>query len=135
MNPYIVRINQLVESAPINQTWQSVPEAKMYVKAVTQLKKELGLVKKEITTAKQQIRANAVNNRAHVGKGFTGGAIRGIFGAKAAGSINASTKNSMRNQELKALQPYEEAEKHLATVLLSLDKLKLQMETWILQQK
>ncbi len=135
MNQYIARINQLVESAPINQTWQSVTEAKMYAKAINQLKKELGMVKKELTTAKQQIRASAVNSRAHVGKGFTGGAMRGLFGAKAAGSMNAAAKNSMRNQELKALRPYEEAEKYLAGVLLGLDKLKLQMETWIMQQK
>jgi hypothetical protein len=133
-NPYIARIDATIARAPINQRWSSPAEAKGYVKAITQLKKELGMIKKELTAAKQQIRAGHINQRAHVGKGFGGGAMRGLFGAKAAGSINASTKNSMRNHELQVLKPYEEAERHLSNVLLGLDKMKLQMETWIMQQ-
>ena len=134
-NPYITKIDTLVEQAPINQTWQSVQEAKCYIKAISQLKKELGLIKKELTMAKRQIHASAASQRAHVGKGFTGGAMRGIFGAKIAGSANASVKNNMRNQELKALEPYQEAEQYLARILAGLDRLKLQIDSWLIHQK
>lgn len=134
-NPYIAKIDALVAAAPLNMTWKTLPEAKGYVAAIRQLKKELGLVKKEITVAKHQIHANSADQRNRVGKGFTGGAIQGIFGAKIAGKANASTKNDLRNRELKTLRPYEEAERHLAQVIIGLDKLKLNLESWIAQQK
>lgn len=134
-NPNIDRINAMVAGASINANCRTVAEAKLRIAAISQLKKELGLVKKELVAAKHQIHASHENQKNHVGKGLTGAIIRSLSTPKAAGSINASAKNTLRNHELKVLQPYQDAETHLAQVLVSLDRLKLQIETWIVQQK
>lgn len=134
-NPYIRRVDALCASAPLNMSWQTLPEAQSYVRAIVQLKREIHLVKQQITAAKHQIHAQAVQQRGHVGKGFAGGASRAVFGAKNAGRANAAAKDHMREQELHALQPLEHAEQHIAQVLLGLDSYKVQLENWIAQNR
>ena len=106
-----------------------------YVANIQQLQKEIRLVKSEITLAKQQVHSNYTYKKVHVGKGFGAGVATGLFGARTVGRANAVTRNSIRHNELKAIEPYVEAEQFIAKVLAGLDKLKLELKTWIATQK
>ena len=134
-NPYITQVEKMVNNSGIEMTWKTLEQAKMYVASIQQLQKEIRLVKSEITLAKQQIHASYADAKVHVGKGFGAGFATGLFGAKTVGRSNAVTRNNMRHRELKALQPYVEAEQYIAKILLGLDKHKLELKTWIAAQK
>jgi len=133
-NPYIARVDKMIESSNISLTWRTLDEAKLYVANIQQLQKEIKLVKSELTLAKQQVHSQYTDKKVHVGKGFGAGFATGLLGAKAVGRANAVTRNSIRHQELKAMEPYTEAEQYIAKVLLGLDKLKLELKAWITAQ-
>jgi hypothetical protein len=88
-----------------------------------------------LTLAKQQVHSSYTDKKVHVGKGFGAGVATGLFGAKAVGRANAVTRNSIRHQELKAVEPYVEAERFISEVLAGLDKLKLELKAWIGAQR
>lgn len=134
-NPYIARVEKMVSSSDIEMTWSTLDQAKLYVANIQQLQKEIKLLKGEVTLAKQQIHSNYTDKKVHVGKGFGAGVATGIFGARAVGRTNSLTRNSIRHKELNALEPYVEAEQYISKVLLGLDKLKLELKTWIATQK
>ncbi len=133
-NPYIARLEKTVSSYDINEQWSTVDEAKRYIANLQQLQKEIRLLKSEITLAKQQIHASYANQKAHIGTGVGAGFAKGLFGAKTMGKAHTVTRNNLRQRELKALEPYMEAEQLIAKVLAGADKLKLEMKTWILAQ-
>ncbi len=134
-NPYIARVEKMVSSKDIEMSWKTLEQAKRYVANIQQLQKEIRLIKSEITLAKQQVHSSYTDKKVHVGKGFGAGAATGLFGAKAVGRANAVTRNNLRHRELKALEPFVEAEQFIAKVLAGLDSLKLEMKTWISTQK
>ncbi len=134
-NPYITKVEKMVSSKDINMTWSTVDEAKRYIANIQQLQKEIRLVKSDITLAKRQIHANYANQKAHIGTGFGAGFAKGVFGAKTMGKAHTVTRGNIRHRELQALHPYEEAERFIATVMAGLDKLKLEMKTWIETQR
>ena len=134
-NPYVARVEKMVSSSNISTTWSTLEEAKMYVANIQQLQKEIKIVKSEVTIAKQQVHSNYTDKKVHVGKGFGAGVATGIFGAKAVGRANSLTRNSVRHQEMKALEPYLEAERFISGVLAGLDKLKLELKAWIATQR
>ena len=134
-NPYIARVEKMVSSKDIEMSWKTLEQAKRYVANIQQLQKEIRLIKSEITLAKQQVHSSYTDKKVQVGKGFGAGAATGLFGAKAVGRANAVTRNNLRHRELKALEPFVEAEQFIAKVLAGLDSLKLEMKTWISTQK
>jgi hypothetical protein len=134
-NPYIARVEKMVSSSDISETWSTPEQAKRYVANIQQLQKEIRLLKSEITLAKQQIHSSYTDKKVHVGKGFGAGVATGLFGARTVGRANAVTRNNLRHRELKTIEPYIEAEQFIAKVLAGLDKLKLEMKTWISAQK
>src|SRR6266568_780103 len=109
-NPYKAKVEALVSRSNIAMTWTTVEKAKIYVTNIQQVQKEIKLVKSEITLAKQQVHSQYTDKKVHVGKGFGAGLATGLFGAKAVGRANALTRNSIRHKELKAMEPYIEAE-------------------------
>ena len=133
-NPYITQVEKMVSSKDIEMTWSTLEQAKRYTANIQQLQKEIRLVKSEITLAKQRVHASYADAKIHVGKGFGAGVATGLFGAKTVGKANAVTRNSIRHRELKALEPFVEAEQFIAKVLAGLDSLKLEMKTWIAAQ-
>lgn len=134
-NPYKAKVETLVSRSNIATTWRTVEEAKMYVANIQQLQREIKLVKSEVTLAKQQVHSQYTDKKVHVGKGFGVGLATGLFGAKAVGRANAVTRNSIRHKVLKAMEPYREAEQYISQILAGLDKLKLQLKTWIAAQR
>jgi hypothetical protein len=134
-NPYIARVEKMVSSSNISMTWSTLEQAKLYVANIQQLQKEIKIVKSEITLAKQQAHSHYTDKKVHVGKGFGAGFATGLLGAKAVGRANAVSRNSIRHQELKAIEPYVEAERFIAQVLAGLDKLKLELKAWIATQR
>jgi ribosomal protein S2 len=133
-NPYIARVEKMVSSKDIEMSWSTLEQAKRYIANIQQLQREIRLVKSEITLAKQQVHSNYTDKKVHVGKGFGAGVATGLFGARKVGKLNSLTRNSIRHNELKAIEPYVEAERYIAQVLAGLDSLKLQMKTWIATQ-
>ena len=133
-NPYIVKVEKMLSSKDIEMKWSTVDQAKRYIANIQQLQKEIRLVKSEVTLAKQQILTSYASAKVHVGKGFGAGVATGLFGAKTVGRANAVTRNNLRHKELKALEPYVEAEHFIAKVLTGLDSLKLEMKTWLAAQ-
>src|SRR6516162_664971 len=107
-NPYITKVEKLVSSKDINETWRTVDEAKRYIANIQQLQKEIKLVKSEITLAKTQIHAGYANQKAHIGTGIGAGVAKGLFGAKTMGKAHTVTRNNIRHRELNDLQPYVE---------------------------
>ncbi len=134
-NPYIAKVEKLVSSKDINETWSTVDEAKRYIANIQQLQKEIRLVKSKITIAKKQIHAGYANQKAHIGTGFGAGFAKGLFGAKTMGKAHTVTRNNIRHRELNALEPYVEAEQLIAKVMAGLDLMKLEMKTWIETQR
>ena len=134
-NPYIVQVEALISRTNLSMSWETVEEAKLYISNIQQLQKEIKLVKSEIIIAKRQVHSTFTDKKVHVGKGFGAGVATGLFGAKAVGRANAVTRNTIRHKELKAKEPYVEAEQFIAQVLAGLDKLKLKMQTWIVTQR
>ncbi len=133
-NPFIQKVEILVSRSDISQTWRTLEEAKKYVANIQQLKKEIRLVKGELTMAKGQIHAQFASKQVHVGKGFGAGVATGLFGARTVGKMNSLTRNNIRGQELKAMQPYREAEQFINKVVAGLDKLKLEIQAWMAMQ-
>src|SRR6266516_2134103 len=123
-NPYIARVEKMVSSKDIEMSWSTLEQAKRYIANIQQLQKEIRLLKSEISLAKQQVHSSYTDKKVHVGKGFGAGVATGLFGAKAVGRANAVSRNNIRHYELKALEPYVEAERFIAKVLAGLDKLK-----------
>ncbi len=134
-NPYIARVEAMVSSSNISITWSTLEEAKMYVANIQQLQKEIKIFKSEVTLAKQQVHSNYTDKKVHVGKGFGAGVATGLFGAREVGRANSLTRNRIRHEELKAIEPYVEAERFISKVLAGLDKLKLELKAWIATQR
>ena len=135
-NPYIPRVistlGPLYKDGKIETvTWTSAAEAKQVIAIIRQKKKEIQLIKQEITLAKKQIHSAHSNQRAHTGVGT--GIFKPLIGGRTVGKINAISRSANRQHELKQVKPHEEAEQFIARVTTGLDALKLQIETWLAQ--
>src|SRR6516162_8198824 len=120
-NPYITKVENMVNSSGLEMTWSTVEQAKGYIAIIQQLQKKIRLVKSEITLAKKQIHANFASQKAHIGKGLGAGFAKGLFGAKTMGKAHTITRSNIRHRELQALQPYEEAKGYITTMMTALD--------------
>jgi hypothetical protein len=139
MNQYIVNVQAILGSAynngNISFRWSTPQEAKQYIALIRQMQKEIKLVKHDVTQAKKQIHAQYAAKKTQIGKGLGAGIETFMFGAKNVGKVNALARQNVRNQELKALEPYVQAERFISDVLTKLDGFKLQMDAWIAQHK
>ncbi len=112
--------------------YNSVPEAKQKIGELRLLQKELRAVKKEIALTKKQIAAEYAAKDSKVGHG----ALDLLAGRnKWAAAAHRSDHNNIHAQRDKALAPYDAWATQIDHLLLSLDNIKLQIETWIAQQK
>lgn len=138
-NPYIDKVvatlGPLFQNNNINLRWNTPEEAKQCIAIIRLKQKEIKLVKGEITAAKKQIHSQYTDKKTNVGKGFGAAVATGVFGAKAVGRSNSVARNNIRNQEMKVMQPYVDAERFIADLLVKLDNVKLQLDLWISQHK
>ncbi len=93
------------------------------------------MIKKDINLTKQAINGNYTSERTKVGKGFGSGVAAGLFGRKAVGGMNASMRDSMRQKQVKVIAPYDAVNRKIDMILVQLDQLKLQIDSWIVTAK
>lgn len=117
----------------IQLQWETTGEAKLHKARITQIQKELRLVKKDITLTKKTINSLYATEKTKVGKGFGAGISAGLFGKKTAGKMNAATRDNLRRNQLKAIAPYEDVNRMIDNAIVQLDQLKLQLDSWIVE--
>ena len=137
-NPYIARVEAIL--GPLYKhgkletiTFDNAIEAKQVIIILRQKKKEIQLVKQQITAAKQQVHARYASQKAHVGKGLGSALMTGLGAGKAVGKGNVLARNSLRQHEIRDLQPYVDAENFIARVTAGLDQLKTQLDIYLTQ--
>lgn len=114
--------------------WHSTKEAQLLKARITQMQKELRFLKKELAAVIRSINAQAINERAKIGKSFGSGVAAGLFGKKTVGSFNASMKNSISESQRKAREPYDRVKRQIDSVVLQLDETKLKLDQWLAAQ-
>ena len=115
---------------------ESVDDAKLSIKRITQMQKELRQVKKEIGLTLKSLRAQYSDQKAGVGKpGFGQGFMQGIFGKKTVGRANAVKRDTIRQNQQNQLAPYEQLQHRIDNILVECDANKLKLEQYIAQQQ
>jgi hypothetical protein len=104
--------------------FSSSTEATEHLKKLRLKQKELRLLKTEINTTMKSIRYSYSTQKAQVDSKV----VKLFFGKKAAGSSNAQKKAYLRDQQNKTLAPYEALKTYIDQTLISLEKLKIQLE-------
>jgi hypothetical protein len=127
-------VESIAKNREIALEWNTITEAKLHKSRLTQVQKQLRLIKKEIVQTKHEINAAYTSEGIGIGKSFGAGIAAGFFGRKTMGKVNASTRNSIRQQQIRAIAPYEEVSRKIDNVLLQFDQLKLQLDSWITEQ-
>jgi hypothetical protein len=129
---YINRFNTItqIQCPPITNTH----EAKLWIKQLIQMQKELRLLKKELNAVKKEIRdiaKTAAKNAAH---GFVLNTVnKALLGKGKERSLNAADKRNAEKFVLQNLAPYESIDQHIDQVLVKIDADKVRLESWILQ--
>ena len=124
-------IGNLAQDGKVHLTWNTAAEAKLHKTRIIQVQKELRLVKKELTAVKKVIHASYAAEKTKVGKGLNAALAGALLGKKAVGKSNAAAKGNLQRQQFNAIAPYEYVGRTIDNILLQLDQLKLQLDTWI----
>lgn len=124
-------LETIARDRKIDLEWNSIAEARLHKSRITQIQKELRLIKKEVIQTRKEINAVYAAQQINVGKGFGSGLAAGIFGRKAVGAVNASAKSNLRQRQLNATAPYDSVSRLIDGILLQLDQVKLQLDSWI----
>jgi hypothetical protein len=113
-------------------TWTSSAEARLHKKTITQVQKELRLLKKKISADRRSVSSEFTSQRVMIGKSFGAGVAAGLLGRRTMGRVNAVRRNEMRMQQLRAVAPYDQAAARLDAVLISFDSLKTEIDRQLL---
>lgn len=124
-------LGAVAQGKEVHLQWSTVAEAKLHKAKITQVQKELRLVKKDIGLTKKAINSAYTTEKAKVGKGLGSELAAGLFGKKTIGKVNVSTRDNLRHNQLNTIAPYEEVNRMIDNVLVQLDQLKLQLDSWI----
>jgi hypothetical protein len=117
-------------------TCRTVEEVTQRLNEMRLMQKELRLLKKDVNLTMRQIRSSFTAKRAEIGKpGFTTAFMAGLLGKKSVGKMNALNREALRQQERKALSPYESFINAIDEVLIELDRLKMGLEAAIARHK
>ena len=109
--------------------WDTVPEARLLIKQLGQMKRELALIK---TDANNQIKL--IKGRYSIGKAnVTEGFWAGLGGKSNAARDRASKRERLRVEEVQAIAPYELAKRVVDQTSVELDRIKLNVQQWILR--
>lgn len=116
--------------------WTNIEQAQQHLKEIRLVQKELQLIKKDISLTMKDIRSSFTAMKAEIGKpGFNTAFMGGLFGKRTVGKMNALKKEELRKQENEVLSPYVSIIQIIDEMLVELDRVKLQMENWILENK
>lgn len=111
--------------------WETVTEARLHKSKITQVQKELRLLRKEIAQDKKAVTSAYTTGRARVGKGFGSELMAGIFGRRRMGRANVLARDNLRQRQLEETARHDNAIRAIDNAMLDLDKVKLQLDQWI----
>jgi hypothetical protein len=121
-------LNEYFGGSTLNLQWSSPAEAKLHIKNIGNLQKELKLLKKEVQMTKQQVRTNYANSRANLqGRTNAGRLLGGGFGKLLRNSAS-SKRVDLRKDELSDLSALDGTVQGIDSILMQLDRTKLQIE-------
>lgn len=108
---------------------RSIGEFKLEIKRISQTKKELQLLKKEVRLTMRDISSAYNAEIAKVGNpSITKGIMAGLFGKRSVGRRNVVQREQLRQTKRSELQTYEELILMIDQITLFLDRLKLKAE-------
>jgi hypothetical protein len=109
----------------------SVEEAKLRIKEIRLLQRQLRHIKKLINADMKTIRAQFAEKKANTGEGWM--VVGTLFGQRGAGrSARASAKRQVTAERNRVLAPYEKLKHLIDDYLVQLDRAKLLFEEYIL---
>jgi hypothetical protein len=125
----------MVKGDTIQLQWTTADEARIHKANITHMQKRLRLLKKNMSVTVRLDNAAFQSEKTKVGKGFGAGFFAGLFGKKAAGRSNALMRDNLRRRQLQTVCPYEGVSRMIDGWLVQLDQAKIQLDTWVLQNK
>jgi hypothetical protein len=131
---YITKIESILgvkmhnNAFELSFSFDTEEEGKLLLRRITMMKKEMGIVKKELNNTMKNIRSEYTAKKAEVGTSFGAGLAAGLFGKKFVGKNNAIQKENLRRQQVNAISPYEVVLNLVDKLLIKLDDLKIQIE-------
>lgn len=124
-------IGTVAKGDTIQLKWNTLAEAKLRKADITQLQKQLRLVKKDLGLVKKAINSSYTTEKTNIGKGFGASFAAGLFGKKAVGSSNAAIRDNLRRKQASDIAPYDKVNRLIDNLLVHLDQVKLQIDSWI----
>lgn len=112
-------------------SWETAAEANLLLKRTRQQQKELRLLKKRVDQDIKEIRQKASVDKDNVSSGF----FASLLGKGAARSDVAAKKRKITARQEAEIQPYNEVRLSLDNIITKLDGLKLEIETWLAENK
>jgi len=128
---YQMRTQQLIDRCSVTFHWTTIAEARLVTTQVNIIAKELRLLKTEIRQAIKTMHAEHSDQRMHVRA--TGWAR--FVGGETAIHQRAKKKEQSRQDEHGMLKAYNGLINRIDAMLLSCDKVKLEVAQWIADQK
>lgn len=106
---------------------ENVAEAKIALKELKLLKKEYGIQKRLIADNQKAIRAQYTDQTRRQGSVMRGGGGIGKF----VRSMQSASRDTQRANLAKALAPYEKQKQQVEAIMLTIDKVILNVESFI----
>ncbi len=126
-------VETVAKNKKIELHFGTIQEAKYHKARITQMQKELKLVRKDIGVTKKAINSSYTSQKTQVGKGLGTSITAGLFGKKAVGKANAVTRDTLRLAQQNAIRPYENVLRLIDNIIIQLDQLKLQIDSWVIK--
>jgi hypothetical protein len=111
--------------------YDTIPEAKLEKKKAIHIQKELRLLKKETNATIKFVRSNYTVKKSNVQAGF----FASLRGKRAGGKERAKKKEALRQEQERVIAPYKNLVENTDQILLDIDKLKLEIDKWIVENQ
>jgi len=112
--------------------YDTVDEAKQLKKKMILMQKQLRSVKKEANMDMKLIRSKYQQERAKVADS---GFFTGLFaGKKAAGRVRQTKRQDLAMRQKNELAPYENVKSIIDSILLEMDRIKMETDTFVLEE-
>jgi hypothetical protein len=106
----------------------TVADAKIRIQMVSQSQKELRLLRTELVATMKAVRADGRLHRATTQENV---GISLFLGRRSARTVRAGQREGSRQQEAQVIADYEKVRHAIDTLLLEMDRYKLQLQQWI----
>lgn len=103
------------------------------LKRLTQVQKELKLLKKEIGLTIKSLKAQYTDQKMQASKNTGGKELSKIlFGRRLVSRFDADQKRDIQQSQHQQLAPYEDVSRIIDRTLLDIDALKIKIEQWVI---